>query len=329
MTRKIFNSVSFFFILCIYSCANGSTQTLIEKTNPSNLLAIAHRGASGHRPEETLPAFELAIDLGSDYIEFDLVSTKDGVLIARHENEISKTTDVEKKFPEKKRTKVIDGENITGWFSEDFTIKEIKSLRAKERLAGRDHSYDGQFQVATLEDILTLVQKKTKELKRTIGIYPEVKHPSYFSTIGLPLEEKLLVTLKAFGYAKKEDALFIQSFEPSSLKKLRTLAPFKLIQLVGTNVYLKKDNLREIRTYAEGIGPHKLTLLKDPSIVSLAHELGLLVHAYTFRNDPPFLDSKYQGDPLKEYYEYFNLGVDGVFSDFPETAIKARRNSSF
>jgi glycerophosphoryl diester phosphodiesterase len=313
-------------------------------------LVIGHRGAAGHLPEHTVEGYTLAIDLGADYIEPDLVSTKDHVLIARHENELSGTTDVESKFPERRAAKSIDGRTVTGWFSEDFTLGEIKTLRAKERLPFRDHGRDGQFAIPTLDEIIALAQRKSRELGRSIGIYPETKHPHYFRSIGLPLEEPLLAALERAGWNRADAPVFIQSFEVGNLKALAKRTPVPLIQLIGQahrrpfdftatgnpRTYgdlLKTEGLKEISTYARGIGPEKshiLPLAPDRSVMAAttlvadAHAAGLLVHPYTFRREVRFLPKDYAADPLAEYRRYYELGVDGVFTDFPGDAVKAR-----
>jgi glycerophosphoryl diester phosphodiesterase len=290
-------------------------------------LIIGHRGASGYRPEHTLASYELAIAMGADYIEPDLVMTKDGVLMARHENEISETTDVQTKFPDRKMTKEIDGMKITGWFIEDFTLKEMKTLKARERLAFRNHSYDGKFEVPTFKEILDLIKKE----KRKIGIYPETKHPTYFQSISLPLEETLIKELAAYGLNNKNSPVFIQSFEITSLEKLKKLTSLSLIYLIDENT---TKSLKEISTIANGIGPNKRLIipinqkgeLGDPTkLIKEAHELGLKVFPYTFRDEAFFLHKDYKGDPEKEYLQFFELGVDGIFSDFPDRAILARK----
>ncbi|MFL6261664.1 MAG: glycerophosphodiester phosphodiesterase [Thermoanaerobaculia bacterium] len=304
-------------------------------------LIIAHRGASGHRPEHTLASYELAIGMGADFIEPDLVSTKDGVLIARHENEISETTDVaaHPEFANRKATKKIDGHELTGWFTEDLTLAEIKTLRARERLPFRDQSYNGRFEVPTFAEVIDLAKRKSAESGRTIGIYPETKHPTYFRSIGLPLEEPLLAELRGCTAP-----VYIQSFEVGNLKNLRKLTDLPLIQLMEAEGKPWDDprtyhdlatpaGLAEIAAYADGIGPDKRRivpvgpggrLLSPTSLVKDAHAAGLLVHPWTFRSDGKFLASEYGGDPLKEYDQFFSLGVDGLFSDFSDTAVKAR-----
>jgi glycerophosphoryl diester phosphodiesterase len=321
----------------------------------SFLIVIAHRGASGSRPEHTLAAYELAIEMGADFIEPDLVATRDGVLIARHENEISETTDVtdHSEFSDRKKTKRIDGREVTGWFAEDFTLAEIKTLRAKERLAFRNQDFNGRFEVPTLAEVLDLARRKSAELGRTIGVYPETKHPSYFRSIGLPLEEPLLATLQSAGYGGRSAAAYIQSFETGNLKELRRRTDLPLIQLLDAkgqpyDLALAGDGrtyrdlatpagLAEIATYADGIGPNKRLIvpagpggrLGEPtSLVEDAHRAGLLVHPWTFRSDGPFLAAEYGGDPEREYNQFFSLGVDGVFSDFSDAASRARERWS-
>jgi len=316
-------------------------------------LVIGHRGASGYRPEHTLAAYELAIDMGADYIEPDLVITKDSVLIARHENEISETTDVSEKreFASRKATKTIDGKRVEGWFAEDFTLNEIRTLRAKERLPFRDQSYNGRFSVPTLQEVIDLAQRKSRETGRTIGIYPETKHPTYFQSINLPLEEPLVAALRANGYNSKNSPVFIQSFEVANLKKLRQMTEVPLVQLLSSpeekpyDFVVSRDRrtygdltrpaeLRQIAQYANGIGPFKRLIvpagednrLKTPtSLVRDAHAAGLQVHPWTFRNEERYLAADYNRDPKAEYLQFYRLGVDGLFSDFPDTAVQARR----
>ena len=314
-------------------------------------LIIAHRGASGYRPEHTLASYELAIRMGADFIEPDLVSTKDHVLIARHENEISETTDVatHPEFAGRRTTKKIDGREVTGWFTEDFTLAEIKTLRAKERLPFRDQSFNGQFEVPTFAEVIALAKRKSAETGRVIGTYPETKHPTYFRSIGLPLEEPLLAALKEAGYSGRTAPVYIQSFEVGNLKRLRQVTDLPLIQLMEAegrpwdltaagdprtyHDLATPAGLAEIAEYADGIGPDKRRivpagpdgrLLPATSLVADAHAAGLLVHPWTFRSDGDFLAPEYKGDPGKEYDQFFSLGVDGLFSDFSDTAVKAR-----
>lgn len=320
---------------------------------PRRPLIIGHRGASGYRPEHTLASYELAIEMGADFIEPDLVSTKDGVLIARHENEISGTTDIAKRpeFADRKRKKTIDGAEVEGWFTEDLTLAEIKTLRARERLPElRGTAFDGQFQVPTFQEVIDLAKRKSAEKGRTIGLYPETKHPTYFKSVNLPLEQRLVQVLSANGYTKRTDPVFIQSFEVGNLKELNRLTDLPLVQLMDDFAEKPYDfvvsgdrrtyrdlmttqGLAEIKTYADGIGPWKRTIVVEGadkklqpanSLITDAHLAGLLVHPYTFRNESPtYVASEYGGNPALEYEQFYRLGVDGVFSDFPDTAFNA------
>ena len=312
-------------------------------------IVIAHRGASGYRPEHTRASYELAIAMGADFIEPDLVPTKDGELIARHENEISETTDVAShlEFADRRTTKRIDGREVTGWFTEDFTLAEIRTLRARERLPFRDASWNDRFEVPTLSEVLELARRKSAGTGRTIGVYPETKHPTYFRSIGLPLEETLVEALHAAGYRGRSAPVYLQSFETGNLKELRRKTDLPLIQLLDAEggPYDLQDSARtyrematpsglaEIAAYADGIGPNKRLIVPArpdgrleaaTPLVDDAHRAGLLVHPWTFRSDERFLSPDYQGEPEREYEQFFALGVDGVFSDFPDAALRAR-----
>jgi glycerophosphoryl diester phosphodiesterase len=301
---------------------------------PARPLIIGHRGASGYRPEHTLASYRLGAEMGADYIEPDLVSTKDGVLIARHENEIGGTTDVADRFPDRQRTKTVDGQTIAGWFTEDFTIDEIRTLRARERLAFRSHDFDGRFPIATFDEVIELAQQLEKELGRPVGVYPETKHAAYFRGIGLPLEEKLLASLEAHGWNRRDAPVFIQSFEADSLRFFRQRTQVRLIQLVdlpGASL-LEDKGLKAIAGYADGIGPDKQlvvparpdrTLAAPTDLVPRAHAAGLLVHIYTVRIDKEFLSPSYGGRAEGEFEQFRSLGVDGVFTDFPDVAARA------
>ena len=298
------------------------------------IIIIAHRGASGHRPEHTVEAYSLAITMGADVIEPDLVATKDGVLVARHENEIGGTTDVAEKFPARKTTKIIDGEPVTGWFTEDFTLAEVRTLRAKERLPFRSHAYDGRFSVPTFDEVIALADAKSLEAGRPIGVYPETKHPTYFRSLGIPLEPLVLEALAQHGKKRRTDAVFIQSFEPSSLQTLRPLTTLRLVQLLDTGADVSPARLRAIAQYADGIGPNSRLVLPanadgtvgaPTSVVEDAHRAGLFVHVWTLRSEPLFLSPSYHGDPKKEYEQFAALGVDGIFGDFPDVARAALR----
>ena len=295
-------------------------------------ILIAHRGASGHRPEHTLEAYRLAVEMGADFIEPDLVSTKDGVLLARHENEIGATTDAAERFPDRKRSKVIDGQSIAGWFSEDFTLAEMQTLRARERLAFRSHAYDGKFPIATFDEVIELAQRLGAARGRPVGVYPETKHPTYFRSIGLPLEEKLVASLAKHGWNRGDAPVFIQSFEQENLRELHKKTPVPLIQLVSDAKLASDEGLASMAAYAKGIGPEKRLVLPvnadgslgtPTGLVERAHRAGLLVHVWTLRADKEFLPAAYKGDAAAEFREFKRLGVDGVFSDFPDIGAAA------
>lgn len=309
---------------------------------------IAHRGASGYRPEHTLAAYRLAAELGADYLEPDLVSTLDGVLVARHENEISATTDVADHavFADRRITKLVGGAAVTGWFVEDFTFDELRSLRARERMPGlraANAAYDGLEAIPTFDEIVTLARQESARRGRAIGVYPELKHPTHFRRLGLPLEELLTERLVALGMNSADGQALIQSFEPSSLRRMAVMSGVPLVQLVddGGAPYdfvcdgnprtyadlLTPAGLREISTYAQLIGTHKElvvprrpdgTLDRPTGLVPLAHQAGLAVHAWTFRAEPRFLPTGFTlGTELEAYA---TAGVDAVFTDHPDLA---------
>ena len=323
---------------------------------PNLPIVIGHRGASGYRPEHTLESYRLAIRLGADYVEPDLVATRDGVLVARHENNISGTTDVAEhpEFGARRTTKVIDGTEVTGWFTEDFTLRELRTLRATERLPSirpQNTIFDGHYEIPTLQDIIDLVAREERRLGRPIGIYPETKYPSYFASIGLPLEEPLVATLYRNDLGEATSAVLIQSFETGNLRKLRDMTDIRLIQLLDssggpvgeTRSYadlVTRAGLDSIAEYAWGIGADKDLivprdvaggLLPPTRLVSNAHDAGLAVHAWTFRAENRFLPRDFRigeqpdarGDGISEYELFLRLGVDGVFTDHPDTAVAA------
>jgi glycerophosphoryl diester phosphodiesterase len=312
--------------------ASGATDLLTAAAPPAaRPIIIAHRGASGHRPEHTLEAYRLAVDMGADYIEPDLVSTKDGVLIARHENELGDTTDIANRFPDRRRTKTIDGRQVSGWFSEDFTLDEVKTLRARERLPFRSHAYDGKFTVPTFDEVIALAQSLSKSTGRTIGVYPETKHPTYFRSIQLPLEEPLLASLEKHGWNRRDAPVFIQSFEPGNLRELRKKTQVKLVQLVSSSALLQGEAIKKVSEYADGLGPEKRIIVPvnaDGSlgtatdVVARAHAAGLVVHVWTLRMEKDFLPAGYKGRFEAEFEQFRELGVDGVFTDFPDVAFK-------
>jgi len=325
-------------------------------------LVIGHRGASGYRPEHTLASYALAARMGADYIEPDLVSTKDGVLVARHENEISATTNVadHPEFAGRRATKTIDGISLTGWFTEDFTLAELKTLRAKERIPQiRQHNtaFNGRYTVPTFQEILDLRERLSRQLGREIGVYPETKHPTYFRKIGLPLEEPLVRALRRNGLDRRRAPVYVQSFETGNLKLLsRNLkvplvqllssagAPFDLVDSGSTTTYADLSTaagLREIARYADGVGPSKDQIVPrtstgasgtPTSFVNDAHAAGLVVHPYTFRAENAFLPLELRsstnpadyGDLFSEIAQFFGLGVDGLFSDNPDIAVEVR-----
>lgn len=269
----------------------------------------------------------LAIEMGADFIEPDLVITRDGELVARHENEIGGTTDVAAKYPARRTTKVIDGDSLSGWFTEDFTLAELRTLRAKERLAFRSHEYDGRFSIPTFKEVLALVDSAGRRRGRAVGVYPETKHPTYFRSIGLPLEERLLTALRDYGLDRRDAPVFIQSFEAANLRPLRAQTRVRLIQLVSSPDQVTPAALREIAMYADGIGVNtRLIVAADAaavptSLVRDAHTAGLLVHAWTLRPEREFLAARYSGDALAEVRELAALGVDGMFGDYPDLLV--------
>jgi glycerophosphoryl diester phosphodiesterase len=351
-------------------------------------LLIGHRGASGYLPEHTLEAYQLAIAQGADVIEPDLISTKDGMLIARHDPNLITSTDVASRpeFADRKRVDwLVDGEKQTGWFAHDFTLAEIKTLGTMITDPERPQQNNGKFRIATLQEIITLAKAQSAKLGRNVIVYPETKNPSYHRDLGLPLEDKLIAALNAAGWNDRSAPVFVQSFEPGSLKEMRSKGlKTPMVQLVdGDDIDLrtgkityaipfdrpydwcksgetrlfadmvKPAGLAEIRTYADGIGVWKpyvvpvkgqvdaagqlvdvngdgkvdlrdATTEPPTSLVAEAHKHGLFVHVFTFRNEKRRLASSYRGDPQAEYLQFFRLGVDGVFSEFPDTAVTAR-----
>lgn len=288
-------------------------------------LVIAHRGASGHRPEHTVAAYTLAVEMGADFIEPDLVSTKDGVLVARHENDIGGTTDVAEKFPDRKARKVIDGDTLTGWFTEDFTLAELRTLRAKERLPFRSHAYDGRYAIPTFDEVLALADSLGRARGRVVGVYPETKHPTYHRAIGLPLEEKLLAALQARQLDDRHAPVFIQSFEDGNLRTLRAQTRVKLVYLTSTP--LSADRLRDLATFVDAVGVNQRLVVgadsaaAPTSLIRDAHAAGLAVHVWTMRSEPVFLAKRYGGDPVAEVRELVRLGADGIFGDFPDVVV--------
>ena len=372
--------------LFLSACATDGPRSIYPTLDGKAPLVIGHRGASGYLPEHTLESYKKAIEQGADFIEPDLVATKDGELIARHEPNITNTTDVATKpeFASRKSTRKVDGIEESGWFASDFTLAEIKTLRAVQSAKERDQSFNGQFSIPTLREVLDLA-KASSQGGRTVGVYPETKHPTYHNDLKLGLDDRLLKILADYGYTAKSSPVIIQSFEVANLKYLRSKTQVRIVQLIdGDDVdidgkmvlaapsdkpydfvvakspgdfisMLTPAGLKEIKTYADGIGPWKpyliaskgvdankdgkaddvngdglvneadRTLLPASDVVKNAHAAGLFVHAFTFRNEPRRLASNYQGDPKAEYDMFYKLGVDGLFSDFPDTAVAARK----
>lgn len=351
-------------------------------------LVIAHRGASGYLPEHTLEAYRKAIELGADVIEPDLISTKDGVLIASHYPNLARNTDVAShpEFASRKRENwPIDGEIQSGWFAHDFTLAEIKTLGVVATDPECPQQYNGKFRIPTLREIIDLVKAESGRLGRSIAIYPETKNPTYHRDLALSLEDKLISAIDSAGWNSEAAPVFVQSFEPGSLREMRAKGlKVRMVQLIDGDDYdlrtggityappfhrpydwersgdprLFRDmvtpaGLAEIKIYADGIGPWKPYIvpvkgqlddagnLKDlngdgkidvrdastqepTSLIEDAHKMGLFVHAFTFRNEGRYLAHNYLGDPRAEYHQFFRLGVDGVFSEFPDTAAAAR-----
>ena len=335
---------------------------------PPTPTVIAHRGASALRPEHTLAAYQKAIDDGADVIEPDLVITKDGVLVARHENAIAilgpdgsvkeATTDVvdRPEFAARKATKTIDGQAITGWFTEDFTLAELKTLRARERIPAQrpaNVAYNGQFEIPTLQEVVDLAKAQSAKTGRVIGIYPETKHPTYFQSIGQPLEAPLLAVLEKNGWNHKGAPVFVQSFEVANLQAIRKQSSVRLVQLVApsgrpydfvaqgaanTRSYadlITPEGLQQVAAYANAIGPFKTLVvpvkdgvLGEPTgLVERARAAGLGVHIWTLRPENAFLpaglkkapasDATQRGDSAAEIMAYLRAGIDGFFTDDP------------
>ena len=342
-------------------CAAPSAQSMKAP------LIIAHRGASGYLPEHTLEAYRLGIEQGADFIEPDLVSTRDGHLVARHEPNITATTDVAQRaeFADRRRTRIVDGKTEDGWFTVDFTLAELRTLRAVQARPERPQQYNGQFLIPTFDEIIALAQRESARVGRIIGVYPETKHPTWHCELGLPLEERMLAALGMVGWTDRDSPVFLQSFEAGNLRWLRERTSLRLVQLIdadgleadgtprapaawtsngGCARYpqgeLPRDfsnptSFRTVAQYADVIAPWKRYLISvdmqnrvlPPSrFVALAREAGLGVHTWTFRNEPSMLATDYAADPAREYAQFFALGIDGLFSDFPDTAVAARQS---
>ncbi|GAA0633419.1 glycerophosphodiester phosphodiesterase [Streptomyces thermocarboxydovorans] len=327
---------------------------------------IGHRGASGYRPEHTLGAYQLALDMGADIVEAgDLVPTKDGHLVCRHEPEIGGTTDVadHPEFAGRRTTKTLDGVSVTGWFTEDFTLAELKRLRAVERIPqNRPHNtlYNGRWEIPTFEEVLRWQDEQTRRRGRQVWIYPELKHPTYFRKLGLGLEERVAKVLRRHRKDGRNAPVILQSFEPTSIQRLNELVDNPLVVLLSTAAsrpwdfvesgdprtvadLITREGLKEIASYAQGIGPTlDLIIPRDASgrltepttLVRDAHRAGLILHPYTLRNENPFLPADFRkgtdpdayGDVFGAYRTYFATGIDGVFTDQPDTGLLARED---
>lgn len=284
-------------------------------------IVIAHRGASGYRPEHTLEGYRLAIEMGADFIEPDLVITKDGHLVIRHDRYLGTSTNVSDKPEFADRRAVKEGRDEPDWYIEDFTLEEVRTLRARQPFPGRSADYDDRFAIPTFADVLALAQQLRAETGRHVGVYPEAKHPAFFARLGLDYVPLILSALKTHGYTDADSAIYIQSFEPALLRSLRGQTPVKLIQLLPATG--EELSLEEIKDFADAIGPAKEMLVDKetgaPSgLVEKAHALGLEVHPWTFRNDAV---SKGFPSPQDEIAFFLSLGIDGLFTDFPDTAV--------
>ncbi len=342
---------------------SAARQTVgVEGKRQAKPLVIGHRGASGYRPEHTLASYELAARMGADYIEPDLVITRDGVLVARHENEISGTTDVAShpEFADRRTTKTIDGTALAGWFTEDFTLAELRTLRAMERIpAVRQENtlFDRRYQVPTFAEVLELRRRLERELGRTIGVYPETKHSTYFSSIGLELETPLVRDLRHHGLDRRGAPVFVQSFELTNLQRLdqrlrvplvfltsASGAPYDLVATGDPRTYADlttPSGLQSISRFVDGVGPAKAQVIPatttgelgtPTTLVRDAHRAGLVVHPYTFRAENSFLpsalrtgaDAAAYGRVVDEIDAYLSTGIDGFFTDQPDIGLVAR-----
>jgi glycerophosphoryl diester phosphodiesterase len=319
-------------------------------------VVIGHRGAPSYRPEHTVASYDLAIDLGADRIEPDIVVSRDGVLVARHENELSLSTDVadHPAFAARRRTQEVDGVEMTGWFTEDFTLAELRTLGAVERMPAvrpLNTAYDGRYGILTLAEVVALARRRSTP-SRPVRVQAELKHPAWFADRGLPMTELLSAELRRLGATDAEGTVVVMAFEPEALRRLRTeFGPdgTRLVQLIEEegvqDALVTPSGLREISTYADGIAPHKGRILQHGAdgalsgvsdLVSQAHRAGLTVEPYTLRPENVFLPRHLRrgtgpsrlGDAQTEARLLFALGVDSVITDAPETAYRARAELS-
>lgn len=377
-------------MLTLAGCNDNNDDSTPTVTTPKPLV-YGHRGAAGYLPDHTLEGYKKGIELGADYVEPDLVMTKDGVLVCRHEPNIGGTTDVAShpEFATRKTTKMVDGVEVKDdWFVSDFTLDELKTLKARQPLpAERTTEFDGKFSVPTFEEMIQTVQAENTRLGKKVGIIPEIKHSTFHAGIfGLhKIEDETVRILNKYGYTKKDSPAIIQSFEVSNLIYLNSKTDVRLVQLIDgdgldkdgkmqfaapsdrpydwtaagiTNKtygdMLSKEGLAAIKLYADIIGPWKpyiisskqvdadnngqpddlnkdgmiderdRVLLPASDVVKNAHAVGLEVVPFTFRNEPRRLASDYKGDPKAEYKKFYDAGVDGLFTDFVDTAVAAR-----
>ena len=382
-TRRL--AITCVAVAALAGCGGTSGQEPLLTLDGAVPLIAGHRGVAGYLPEHTLEGYKMAIQMGADFIEPDLVATKDGVLIARHEPNITSTTDVANRpeFASRKVTRTVDGVDETGWFATDFTLAEIKTLRAKQAAANRDQKFNGLYQIPTLREVMDVAKSEGAKVGRVIGVYPETKHPTYHVDANLKLEDRLLAILNEYGYTQKSSPVIIQSFEVSNLQYLRTKTQVRIVQLVDGDDYDFKTGavtfaapydrpydwtragrtdlygsmvtpagLAEIKKYADGVAPWKpfivpvkgtfdadgkmLDLNGDGAVnyadtiaqpatrlIADAHKAGLFVHSWTFRNEAGRLAFDYK-TPAAEYLQFFRAGIDGLFTDFTDTAVAAR-----
>lgn len=292
---------------------DGDTEDAVS--SPAKIV-IAHRGASGYLPEHTLAAYALAHGMGADYIEPDLVLTRDGHLICLHDIYLQATTNVEQVFPDRARE---DGR----WYAADFSLAEVRRLEAEERLGNRFPRGVSRFAVPSFVEMIELVQGLNERTGRTVGIYPEIKAPAWHRGEGLPMEEELLEVVERYGYRESGAPIFVQSFEAESLKRLRALGSelrqvFLMAEVAQYRSFLSAEGIGRVATFADGIGPAKTMLERQPELIGWARDAGLTIHPYTFRADQvPDRHGSHEAE-LERYL--FELGVDGVFTDYPDRA---------
>ncbi|WP_445721568.1 glycerophosphodiester phosphodiesterase [Flavobacterium sp.] len=395
LRNSIFSMIALLAIACNGDDAIDDQGVPVSKyptLSGKSPLIVAHRGASGYLPEHTIASYTKAIELGADFIEPDLVMTSDGVLVVRHEPMLSGTTNVADvlAFASKKTTKDIDGAMVEDWFVSDFTLAEIKQLKAKQAFSERSQQFNNLYEIPTFAEVIALAKEKSAQLGRTIGIYPETKHPAYHEALNLKISDKLLEELTAAGWNNESSPVYVQSFEVSNLQYIRSKSTVKIIQLLSCyDVALNGDlifdvptgetvsygkpydwhlqgNTRDysffttdagldfVKTYANGVGPWKPFIISykgtdanndgiaddlnadgkindadkeaiaPSNLITKAHARGLQVHAYTFRNEGRRLLSNYHNNPILEYQAFYNLGLDGLFTDFTDTAVMAK-----